>query len=114
MFTIKPLLSLLLAATASAGVSFGGVNIAGFDFGCDVWGNCKGGLDESMVTTGGGLTQMRHFVDRGLNTFRLPVRWQYLAASGSPDTLHEGNWLMYDQLVQACTSSGAEMCIVDM
>jgi endoglucanase len=106
--------SLFLAATAAATVSFGGVNIAGFDFGCDVWGNCNGGLDETMVTTGAGLTQMTHFVSKGLNAFRLPVRWQYLAQSGSPGVLDEGNWLMYDQLVQMCTKAGASMCIVDM
>jgi hypothetical protein len=106
--------SLFLAATAAATVSFGGVNIAGFDFGCDVWGNCDGGMDESMVTTGAGLTQMTHFVSKGLNAFRLPVRWQYLAQSGQPGTLDESNWLMYDQLVQMCTKAGASMCIVDM
>ena len=106
--------SLFLAATAAATVSFGGVNIAGFDFGCDVWGNCNGGLDETMVTTGAGLTQMAHFVSKGLNAFRLPVRWQYLAQSGQPGTLDESNWLMYDQLVQMCTQAGASMCIVDM
>jgi endoglucanase len=114
MKMIKSLLSLVLAATASATVSYGGVNIAGFDFGCDVWGNCNGGMDESMVTSGGGLTQMTHFVSKGLNAFRLPVRWQYLAESGSPGTLDEGNWLMYDQLVQMCTKAGSSMCIVDI
>lgn len=106
--------SLFLAATAAASVSFGGVNIAGFDFGCDVWGNCNGGMDESMVTTGAGLTQMTHFVSKGLNSFRLPVRWQYLAPSGNPGQLDESNWLMYDQLVQMCTKAGASMCIVDI
>jgi Cellulase (glycosyl hydrolase family 5) len=114
MMMIKSLLSFLLAATASATVSYGGVNIAGFDFGCDVWGNCNGGLDESMVTTGAGLTQMTHFVSKGLNAFRLPVRWQFLAGSGDPGTLDEDNWLMYDQLVQACAKAGSSMCIVDM
>jgi endoglucanase len=106
-------LSTLLLATVARAVSFGGVNIAGFDFGCDVWGNCNGGLDDSMVTTGGGITQMSHFVSKGLNTFRLPVRWQYLATAG-PDKLDEDNWAMYDQLVQACIKAGSSMCIVDM
>jgi len=112
MMMIKSLLTLALATAATA-VSYGGINIAGFDFGCDVWGNCNGGLDDSMVTSGGGITQMTHFVSKGLNTFRLPVRWQYLATS-SPDQLDESNWLMYDQLVQACTKAGSSMCIVDM
>jgi endoglucanase len=108
---LKSFLTLALATAASA-VNFGGVNIAGFDFGIDTSGKINGGLDESMVTSGGGLTQMSHFVSKGLNTFRLPVRWQYLA--NAPDQLHQQNWLMYDQLVQACIKAGASMCIVDM
>jgi endoglucanase len=108
---MKSFLHLLLAASVSA-VRYGGINIAGFDFGIDIYGNSNGGADASMVTSGGGITQMSHFVSEGLNAFRLPVGWQYLATQ--PDQLDDQNWMMYDQLVQACVKAGAAMCIVDM
>jgi endoglucanase len=56
---------------------------------------------------------MNHFVnDDKLNIFRLPVGWQYLANNnlGTVDSTKLGN---YDQLVQACLSTGAS-CIVDI
>jgi len=114
---MRSLFSTILSATvlvaSSAAMTFGGVNIAGFDFGCQTDGTCsQGSVQESLVTSGMGLAQMTHFVSKGLNAFRLPVGWQYLATS--PDQLNQGNWQMYDQLVQACLKAGADMCIVDV
>jgi endoglucanase len=57
---------------------------------------------------------MKHFVtDDGLNTFRLPVGWQYLVdAVGG--TLNANHWATYDKQIQGCLDAGAAMCIVDV
>ncbi len=56
---------------------------------------------------------MQHFVnDDHMNIFRLPVAWQYLQDSPGA-TLNSGNLAKYDQLVQACLSTGAS-CIIDV
>ena len=94
-----------------------GVNIAGFDFGCTT----DGSDDLTSVTPplpnlGGpdGASQMRHFVnDDNLNIFRLPVGWQYLLNNNVGGTLDATNFGNYDQLVQACLSTGAS-CIIDI
>ena len=58
---------------------------------------------------------MKHFVgDDHLNAFRLPVGWQYLLNNNLGGTLDPTNSGKYDQLVQACTNSGASMCIIDV
>jgi endoglucanase len=58
---------------------------------------------------------MNHFVkDDGLNTFRLPVGWQYLVDNTLGGTLNAANWANYDALVQGCLSSGAALCIIDI
>jgi endoglucanase len=58
---------------------------------------------------------MNHFVkDDGLNTFRLPVGWQYLVDNTLGGTLNAANWANYDALVQGCLSSGAGLCIIDV
>jgi endoglucanase len=93
-----------------------GVNIAGFDFGCTTDGSCditKAVPPLSSLGGPDGASQMNHFVnDDKLNIFRLPVGWQYLANNnlGTVDSTNLGN---YDQLVQACLSTGAS-CIVDI
>ncbi|KAL8641511.1 MAG: hypothetical protein Q9228_001688 [Teloschistes exilis] len=101
---------------ATAGVQYGGVNIAGFDFGCDIQGAC----DTSKVVAPlhqykgqDGAAQMQHFVkDDGLNAFRLPVGWQWLVDSpGSP--LNAAHMEEYDALVQACLATGS-LCIIDI
>jgi endoglucanase len=57
---------------------------------------------------------MNHFVkDDGLNTFRLPVGWQYLVDSVG-GTLNAAHWKIYDAQVQGCLTSGAALCIVDL
>lgn len=95
-------------------VSFAGVNIAGYDFGCTTDGAC----DISKVNdiaNGNGIAQMQHFIrDDGLNTFRLPVGWQFLTNNVLGGNLDPNNFPKYDKLVQGCISSGAKMCIVDM
>jgi endoglucanase len=58
---------------------------------------------------------MNHFVtDDGMNAFRLPVRWEYLVNGVLNGGLSDSAFQIYDQLVQACITSGAELCIIDM
>ena len=61
-----------------------------------------------------GAGQMSHFVkDDNLNTFRLPVGWQYLVNSVLGGTLNAANFANYDLLVQSCLATGAT-CIIDI
>ncbi|KAI9708369.1 MAG: Endoglucanase EG-II [Bogoriella megaspora] len=93
-----------------AALKYGGVNIAGFDFGCDTSGTC----DLTKTTPpSSGPSQMQHFVSDGLNAFRLPVGWQYLVNNNVGGTLNSGNLAQYDSLVQSCLSA-AQLCIIDV
>lgn len=57
---------------------------------------------------------MQHFRnDLGLNVFRLPVAWQYLADNQLGVDFNAANFAKYDALVQACLDTGAK-CIVDL
>ncbi|KAF8900518.1 putative endoglucanase [Mucidula mucida] len=103
---------------ASAGtLQFTGVNIAGFDFGCETNGTCTvASAWAPLAQLGGqdGEGQMKHFVnDDGFNTFRLPVGWQFLTNGVLGGTLDETNFAQYDTLVKACLNTGAS-CIVDI
>lgn len=77
-----------------------------------------------------GIAQMQHFVQEGLNTFRLPVTWQFLinsnnlngtavtnispgALATSTGQLDQVNMGQYDQLVRGCLATGS-FCIVDI
>ncbi|KAK7059706.1 glycoside hydrolase family 5 protein [Favolaschia claudopus] len=104
-------------ASGSGTLKFTGVNIAGFDFGCNSDGSCSKGAAYPPLTKyfgADGAGQMSHFVkDDGYNTFRLPVAWQYLANYVLGGSLNATNMAIYDELVQACLATGA-YCIVDM
>jgi hypothetical protein len=106
----------VLAAGCEAAVSMAGVNIAGFDFGCDTSGNCTPDNSMPPITDLGGsdgAAQMKHFADDlGLNVFRLPVSWQYLTNSNI-GSLDESQFANYDGLVQSCLSTGAS-CVIDV
>ncbi|KZS93371.1 cellulase [Sistotremastrum niveocremeum HHB9708] len=98
-------------------VKFAGVNIAGFDFGCDTNGNCNVTQAYPPITqTYGpdGIGQMKHFVtDDGFNMFRLPVGWQYLTNGVAAGPLYQPLFSNYDILVQGCLATGA-YCIIDI
>ncbi|KAF7318318.1 Glycoside hydrolase family 5 protein [Mycena chlorophos] len=98
-------------------LKFTGVNIPGFDFGCDTSGNCNEGAAYPPLTQyygADGAGQMTHFVnDDKYNTFRLPVAWQYLVGYEVSNPLNTTNLAVYDALVQACLGTGA-YCIVDI
>lgn len=58
---------------------------------------------------------MNHFVkDDTLNTFRLPVGWQFLTNGQLGGQLNSNNAGQYDRLVQGCLNSGAALCIMDI
>lgn len=104
---------------ATAGkLQFTGVNIPGFDFGCNVDGNCHADGAWPPLTQYYGMDgqgQMNHFVkDDGFNVFRLPVGWQFLVDDVLGGPIVEANFQEYDALVQACIDSGAEGCIIDI
>jgi len=105
------------AVNANGTTKYAGVNIAGFDFGCGTDGSqTLLNVDPPLSSLGGGdgAGQMTHFVnDDKLNIFRLPVGWQYLTDGTLGGTLNSANLQKYDQLVQACLSSGAS-CIIDI
>lgn len=94
-----------------------GVNIAGFDFGCDITGTCTPNgyypaLGVSYFPDGPG--QMQHFAaDDNLNIFRLPIGWQYLVNFNLGGPLNQTIFQEYDSLVQACLKTGA-YCMIDI
>ncbi|THH28462.1 hypothetical protein EUX98_g5728 [Antrodiella citrinella] len=103
---------------ASAGkLRFAGINISGFDFGCNTDGSCTASAAwPPLLQYYGhdGQGQMTHFVnDDGFNVFRLPVGWQFLVNDVLGADIDEANLTEYDALVQACLSTGAS-CIVDI
>ncbi|THU89939.1 endoglucanase [Dendrothele bispora CBS 962.96] len=104
-------------ASGSGKLKLVGVNISGFDFSCNIDGNCHSTGAWPPLTKYYGLDgagQMQHFVkDDGFNTFRLPVSWQFLTNDVLTGTLDETNFAKYDDLVQACLDTGAS-CIVDV
>lgn len=88
---------------------YAGVNIAGFDFCVTEEGACVGTANDSFD----GIAQMTHFVnDDKLNTFRLPVAWQYLTSTAG-GMLDSNNLANYDNLMQGCLDTGA-LCIIDV
>lgn len=111
---VKPAAAVTTSSKASgSGVQYAGVNIAGLDFGCGTDGTCNSG---SRLPPGqDGLDQMNHFVkDDGLNTFRIPVGWQFLVDDKVGGTLSSANWAVYDEQIQNCLTAGAALCIIDI
>ncbi|KKY15485.1 putative glycoside hydrolase family 5 protein [Phaeomoniella chlamydospora] len=106
-----------LFSTAFRTVQFGGVNIAGFDFGCSTAGVCKLSGSVGPVAAAGGSDgpgQMAHFTAAdNMNMFRLPVSWQFLVNNNLGGTLDTTNFAQYDDLVQSCLATGAH-CIIDI
>ncbi|KZO94318.1 glycoside hydrolase family 5 protein [Calocera viscosa TUFC12733] len=104
-------------AAGSGKVKFAGINISGFDFGCDTSGDCTAaGAYPPLTQYYGpdGFGQMTHFVkDDTFNMFRLPVGWQYLTNNVLGGTLNQTNFAVYNTLVQDCLGLGAH-CIIDI
>ncbi|KKY35360.1 putative glycoside hydrolase family 5 protein [Diaporthe ampelina] len=129
------LLILFLQVAASFAASpFAGVNIAGFDFGSDIQGkhNLSSAFGPVVAIGNGnsdGAAQIQHFVQQGLNTFRLPTTWQFMinsnnlngsavnvsagALATSDGQLDRNNTAQYNELVQGCLATGSN-CIIDI
>ncbi|BFZ59378.1 hypothetical protein YB2330_000386 [Saitoella coloradoensis] len=89
-------------------VCWGGVNYAGFDFGCSIFGNCSGGFVPPP------LTQPSHFTSEGANLFRIPFGWQYMQPALSTP-LNETFFDSYDSRVQAALDASQEAyAIIDV
>lgn len=95
-------------------VALAGINMVGFDFGDKIDGSWVASELVDIVTHGTAIQQMQHFVSVGLNTFRLPVPWQYLVNNQLGGTLDPTNFGAYDKLVQGCLDAGSAMCIIDI
>ena len=99
-------------------LQYGGVNIAGFEFG--TYDTCGVHTNPPYVNPTNWVAQINHFVnDDKLNAFRLPVAWQYLinqydGADIASNTINTGNFAQYDQLVSGCLNSGAALCLIDL
>lgn len=112
------LIAAALTASVAAQVQFLGVAIAGGDFGCEIDGTCPTGSTQLPLGTSGGdgPGQMQHWtsLSKPLNLFRLPISWQFLVNNDvSATTLDSTNLAKYDQLVQACLTTGA-YCMIDI
>lgn len=118
------------SGSGTGGLQFAGVNIAGFDFGCNTDGSCTASAAWPPLTQyygasffsmcsrlssrclilsviGGlcgigmdGAGQMKHFVSVGYNVFRLPVGWQFLVNDVLGADIDQDNLAEYDALVQ--------------
>ncbi|RSH76517.1 Mitochondrial aspartate/glutamate carrier protein, partial [Apiotrichum porosum] len=90
-----------------SGFQFGGVNLAGCDFGMTTYGY-------SGVTWCPTTSQISHFTNQGANLIRLPVGWQYLVGSNVASTSLDQTYLAtYDALVQGVLNTGA-YAIIDI
>ncbi|KAF4625619.1 hypothetical protein G7Y89_g12550 [Cudoniella acicularis] len=103
------------APAATGAVKYAGVNLAGFDFGCNTDGSQNLTNVYGPVSPGpDGAGQMAHFVkDDHMNIFRLPVGWQYITGGNLGGPLQSSNLAKYDGLVQSCLKTGS-VCIVDI
>ncbi|KAF9061599.1 putative endoglucanase [Rhodocollybia butyracea] len=112
-----PIVIPTIAPVSGNTLKYVGVNIAGFDFGCNTDGDCNvSGAWPPLTQYYGmnGAGQMQHFTaDDGYNIFRLPVGWQFLLNDVVGGTLNAVNLAKYDDLVQTCLDTGAS-CIIDI
>ncbi|KAG8959919.1 hypothetical protein FRC00_001104, partial [Tulasnella sp. 408] len=97
---------------AGKNFTYKGVNIAGFEWGCLTDGSCTYPNSPPLTSTADGPGQMKWFVSNGMNTFRLPIGWQY-ATPTLGGAFDPSEWATYDKLVQSCLAVNA-YCIIDI
>ncbi|KAG8959582.1 hypothetical protein FRC00_001438, partial [Tulasnella sp. 408] len=97
---------------AGKNFTYKGVNIAGFEWGCLIDGSCTYPNSPPLTSTADGPGQMKWFVSNGMNTFRLPIGWQY-ATPSLGGAFDPSEWAQYDKLVQNCLAVNA-YCIIDI
>ncbi|TVY44019.1 Endoglucanase EG-II [Lachnellula cervina] len=117
---LKSLVFIGGVAMTAARVQFMGINIAGFEFGCQIDGSCPTTSVTpplSVLGGGDGAGQMQHFMNEDqMNIF--PVSWQFLVNNklgGTLDSTNFGKYELwkYDQLMQSCLFTGA-YCAIDL
>ena len=68
----------VISSAIASGLPFRGVNLASAEFGMDPFGNGSGNYvypDPAYVP---GYNSADYFIGKGMNTFRLPFRWEHL------------------------------------
>ncbi|KAG9258798.1 glycoside hydrolase superfamily [Emericellopsis atlantica] len=109
--------SLALLPSAWGRIKYLGVAIPGIDFGCDIDGSCPPGNRKfPLLEMGGGdgAGQMQHWTENAdMNTFRLPVPWQYLVNNQLGAKMDETNFDNYNKLMKACLDTGS-YCMIDI
>ncbi|WP_428305171.1 cellulase family glycosylhydrolase [Lacipirellula sp.] len=97
--------ALLPAARSTAAISYTGVNLAGADFG---EGSLPGTYGTHYIYPNN--NEVEYFLDRGMNTFRLPFRWERLQRSlSAPFDATELNRL--NAFVNYATSQGGHVVL---
>ncbi|KAI6778374.1 Endoglucanase EG-II [Emericellopsis cladophorae] len=116
---VAPALAAFLALLPPAWgrIKYLGVAIPGLDFGCEIYGSCPPGERIFPLTEMGGSDgegQMQHWVGNAdMNTFRLPVPWQYLVNDQLGAKMDETNFNNYNKLMKACLDTGS-YCMIDI
>ncbi|KAH8916030.1 glycoside hydrolase family 5 protein [Atractiella rhizophila] len=109
LFLSLPLLFSPLAIAASSGLPrLGGINLAGMEFGIDIWGNVNGQAVDPPQD------QITHFISKGANVIRFPLGWQYIQPTLG-GALNSAYLKRYDALVQkALKSDSSARVIIDV
>ena len=97
-------LLLFIIAAVNCQKSIGGVTLAGLDFGVDIWGNRQGWYNNPNQG------DIWHFSQQSVKLFRIPFSWHYIQPSLN-GPLDEGYFGMFNGLVQAALSTGAQVII---
>ncbi|CAD6564569.1 MAG: hypothetical protein CYPHOPRED_004081 [Cyphobasidiales sp. Tagirdzhanova-0007] len=104
--------ALYCAGAASASQSpvsgLSGINLAGLDFGSDVWANAPSTPHSYSVPP---MDQIAHFASQGVNVIRLPFLWQYMEPQGPGSGLDPTYFGLYDSYVQNALSKGVHVII---
>lgn len=102
---------LLTASVASAGLPYQGVNLSGAEFGQQNLpgtynGVGRGPYDYIYPPS----SEIDYFLDKGMNTFRLPFRWERLQRSLG-GSLHEAELNRMDAFVNHTTGNGGHVIL---
>jgi endoglucanase len=95
----------LLALPADAAIRYTGVNLAGAEFGHTALPGVYG-TNYTYPTS----AEVDYYIGKGLNTFRLPFRWERLQRSQFAE-LHTAEMARMDAFVNYATSQGAHVII---
>lgn len=111
--TAKPTTTSSAAAppASTAGAPFlQGINLAGLDFGVDIWGSTPS--IKTWIPTEAGVEQVPHFTSQGVNIFRVPFAWQYMMSSPGSSELKADFFARYDKVVQAALKGSTSPYVI--